>query len=79
MECQRARQTSQNAGLKKVINQAAISPVTSGGSNQLAHLSTALVVMLVLLFLTGPLQFLPVCVLGAIVFTIAVRLVDLGV
>jgi len=50
---------------------------TSGGSSQLAHLSTALVVMLVLLFLTGPLQFLPVCVLGAIVFTIAVRLVDL--
>jgi sulfate permease, SulP family len=50
---------------------------TSGGTNQLAHLSTALVVMLVLLFLTGPLQFLPVCVLGAIVFTIAVRLVDL--
>jgi high affinity sulfate transporter 1 len=50
---------------------------TSGGSSQLAHLSTALVVMLVLLFLTGPLQFLPVCVLGAVVFTIAVRLVDL--
>jgi len=50
---------------------------TSGGSSQLAHLSTALVVMLVVLFLTGPLQFLPVCVLGAIVFTIAVRLVDL--
>jgi sulfate permease, SulP family len=49
---------------------------TSGGSSQLAHLSTALVVMLVLLFLTGPLQFLPVCVLGAIVFTIAVRLID---
>jgi high affinity sulfate transporter 1 len=49
---------------------------TSGGSSQLAHLSTALVVMLVLLFLTGPLQFLPICVLGAIVFTIAVRLVD---
>jgi sulfate permease, SulP family len=49
---------------------------TSGGSSQLAHLSTALVVALVLLFLTGPLQFLPVCVLGAIVFTIAVRLVD---
>ncbi|HEX6565933.1 MAG TPA: SulP family inorganic anion transporter [Chthoniobacterales bacterium] len=50
---------------------------TSGGSSQVAHLSTALVVMLVLLFLTGPLQFLPVCVLGAVVFTIAVRLVDL--
>jgi sulfate permease, SulP family len=50
---------------------------TSGGSSQLAHISTAVVVTLVLLFLTGPLQFLPVCVLGAIVFTIAVRLVDL--
>jgi sulfate permease, SulP family len=50
---------------------------TSGGSSQVAHLSTALVVTLVLLFLTGPLQFLPVCVLSAVVFTIAVRLVDL--
>jgi sulfate permease, SulP family len=50
---------------------------TSGGSSQVAHLSTALVVTLVLFFLTGPLQFLPVCVLGAVVFTIAVRLVDL--
>jgi SulP family sulfate permease len=49
---------------------------TSGGSSQLAHLSTAAVVMLVLLFLTGPLQYLPVCVLGAIVFTIAIHLVD---
>jgi sulfate permease, SulP family len=48
----------------------------SGGSSQLAHLSTAVVVMLVLLFLTGPLQYLPVCVLGAIVFTIAIHLVD---
>ena len=50
---------------------------SSGGSSQLSHLSTAVMVTLVLLFLTGPLQFLPVCVLGAIVFTIAVRLVDL--
>ncbi len=50
---------------------------TSGGSNQIAHLSTAAVVLLVLIFLVGPLQYLPVCVLGAIVFTIAVRLIDL--
>ena len=49
---------------------------SSGGSSQLAHLSTALMVTLVLLFFTGPLQFLPVCVLGAIVFTIAVGLLD---
>lgn len=50
---------------------------SSGGSSQLAHLSTALVVLLVLLFLTGPLQYLPISALGAIVFTIAVHLVDL--
>jgi SulP family sulfate permease len=50
---------------------------TSGGSSQLAHLSTALVVMLVVLFLTGPLQYLPISALGAIVFTIAIRMVDL--
>jgi len=50
---------------------------SSGGTNQLAHLATAGVVALVLLFLTGPLQFLPHCVLGAVVFTIAVRLIDL--
>src|SRR5262249_34142413 len=50
---------------------------SSGGRSQIAHLTTAGVVALVLLFLTGPLQYLPQCVLGAIVFTIAVRLVDL--
>ncbi|MGA9484767.1 MAG: SulP family inorganic anion transporter [Candidatus Acidiferrales bacterium] len=50
---------------------------SSGGTNQLAHLTTAGIVALVLLFLTAPLQFLPQCVLGAVVFTIALRLVDL--
>ncbi len=50
---------------------------SSGGTNQQAHLATAGVVVLVLLFLTGPLQFLPQCVLGAVVFTIAMRLIDL--
>jgi sulfate permease, SulP family len=49
---------------------------TSGGRSQLAHLTTAGVVALVLLFLTGPLHYLPRCVLGAIVFTIAVGLID---
>jgi sulfate permease, SulP family len=49
----------------------------SGGTNQVAHLTTAAVVALVLLFLTGPLQFLPLCVLGAVVFTIALSLIDL--
>lgn len=49
---------------------------SSGGSCQLAHLSTALVVMLVLLFFTEPLRYLPISALGAIVFTIAIKLVD---
>ena len=49
----------------------------AGGRSQLAHLATAAVVALVLLFLTGPLQYLPRCVLGAIVFITAVGLVDL--
>jgi sulfate permease, SulP family len=49
----------------------------SGGTSQLAHLGTAGVVALVLLFVTGPLQFLPLCVLGAVVFTIALSLIDL--
>jgi high affinity sulfate transporter 1 len=49
----------------------------SGGRSQLAHLSTAAVVALVLLFLTGPLKYLPQCVLGAVVFTIAIGLIDI--
>jgi MFS superfamily sulfate permease-like transporter len=50
---------------------------SSGGRSQLAHVATAAVVALVLLFLTHPLQYLPRCVLGAIVFIVAIRLVDL--
>ena len=49
---------------------------SSGGRSQLAQISTAVIVALVLLFLTKPLQFLPRCVLGSIVFVIAVRLID---
>ncbi len=49
---------------------------SSGGRSQIAHLATAAVVALVLIFLTGPLHYLPRCVLGAIVFTIAVELID---
>ena len=50
---------------------------SSGGQSQLAQVVTAAVVALVLFFLTGPLQYLPRCVLGAIVFIIAIRLIDL--
>lgn len=48
-----------------------------GGRSQWAHVATAGTVALVLLFLTHPLQYLPRCVLGAIVFIVAIRLVDL--
>jgi SulP family sulfate permease len=49
----------------------------SGGQSQAVHLATAAVVAVVLLFFTGPLRFLPTCVLGAVVFTIAIQLIDL--
>jgi high affinity sulfate transporter 1 len=48
----------------------------AGGRSQLAHLTTAAVVLLVLLFLTRPLGFLPNAVLSAIVFMIGVKLID---
>ncbi len=48
----------------------------AGGRSQLAQVTTAVVVGVVLLFLTGPLQHLPTCVLGAMVFLVAMRLID---
>jgi len=49
---------------------------SAGGRSQLAQLVFAAVVLVVLLFLTGPLQYLPRCALASIVFTIAVGMVD---
>jgi high affinity sulfate transporter 1 len=49
----------------------------AGGQSQMAQIATAVVVGLVLLFLTRPLQYLPTCVLGVLVFLVALRLVDL--
>jgi MFS superfamily sulfate permease-like transporter len=48
----------------------------AGARSQLAQVTTAVVVGVVLLFLTGPLQHLPTCVLGAMVFMVAMRLID---
>jgi high affinity sulfate transporter 1 len=48
----------------------------AGARSQFAQLIFAGIVLVVLLFLTGPLQYLPHCVLASIVFTIAVRMVD---
>ena len=47
-----------------------------GACSQFAQLVFAGVVLVVLLALTGPLQYLPRCVLAAIVFTIAVGMID---
>jgi len=49
----------------------------AGGKSQMAQVSTAVVVGVVLLFLTGPLEHLPTCVLGVLVFLVALRLIDL--
>ncbi len=48
----------------------------AGARSQIAQLVFAGVVLLVLLFLTGPLQYLPRCVLASIVFTIATGMID---
>jgi high affinity sulfate transporter 1 len=50
---------------------------SAGGRSQLAQLTTAAVVVIVLLLLTGPLAYLPEAALAAVVFLIAVGLVDL--
>ncbi len=49
----------------------------AGARSQVAQLAFAAVVLVVLMFLTGPLQYLPRCVLASIVFTIAVGMIDL--
>jgi high affinity sulfate transporter 1 len=51
---------------------------SGGGRSQLSQLSTALVVLIVLLFLTGPLQYMPNAVLAAVVFLIGIELVDIA-
>jgi sulfate permease, SulP family len=48
----------------------------AGARSQVAQLVFAAVVLLVLLTLTGPLQYLPRCVLASIVFTIAFGMID---
>lgn len=50
---------------------------SAGGRSQVAHLTTAAVVALVLLFLTGPLSHLPSAVLASIVFLIGLKLIDI--
>ncbi len=49
---------------------------SAGGCSQLAQITTSVIVLLVLLFLTGPLASMPNAVLSAVVFMIGVELID---
>ncbi len=48
----------------------------AGGRSQIASLSAAVIILIVLLFLTKPLQYMPEATLSAIVFLIGLELVD---
>jgi len=50
----------------------------AGGRSQLSPLTAAAVVLVVLVTLTGPLAYLPVSALAAVVFMIAVELIDVA-
>jgi len=49
---------------------------SAGGRCQLAQVTSSVIVLLVLFFLTGPLAYMPVAVLSAVVFLICVDLID---
>jgi SulP family sulfate permease len=50
---------------------------SAGGRSQLSLLVTTVIVLLVLLFLTAPLAYMPEAVLSAVVFVIGIDLIDL--
>ncbi|MBK9180919.1 MAG: SulP family inorganic anion transporter [Acidimicrobiales bacterium] len=50
---------------------------SAGARTQLAQLTTGVIVLIVLLFLTAPLQYMPKAVLSSVVFLIGVQLIDL--
>ena len=50
---------------------------SAGGHSQLAQITTLVIVLIVLLFLTGALAFMPGAVLSAVVFLIGVELIDI--
>jgi SulP family sulfate permease len=49
---------------------------SAGGRSQLSQITSSIIVLLVLLFLTGPLAFMPTAVLSAVVFLICVDLIQ---
>jgi sulfate permease, SulP family len=51
---------------------------SAGGRSQVSQLTTSVIVLIVLLFLTKPLQYMPEAVLASVVFLIGVELVDVA-
>ena len=51
---------------------------SAGGRSQLAQITTGAITVIVLLFLTKPLEYLPNAVLAAVVFLIGIELVDVA-
>jgi high affinity sulfate transporter 1 len=49
---------------------------SAGGRTQISQLTAAAIVVIVLLFLTGPLSYMPNAVLASVVFIIGLRLID---
>ena len=50
---------------------------SAGGGSQFSQIAAGLVVLTVLLFLTGPLSFMPNAVLSAVVFLIGIEMIDI--
>jgi SulP family sulfate permease len=50
----------------------------AGGRSQLSQLTAAVVVLLVVLVLTGPLAYLPIAALATVVFLIGIELIDVA-
>ena len=51
---------------------------SAGGRTQLSQIMTVIIVLVVLLFLTRPLAYMPEAVLASVVFLIGVDLIDIG-
>ena len=51
---------------------------SAGGRSQLCSLTAAVVVLLVVLVLTGPLAYLPIAALATVVFLIGIELIDVA-
>ena len=49
----------------------------AGGRSQIAQITTGFIVLIVLVFLTAPIQYMPKAVLAAVVFMIGIQLVDI--